>query len=52
MAGGQDGTFSLVLAMVLKPWKQTKTLSDAEKIITRINLTMRLYTLFLKIDLR
>lgn len=50
MAGGQDGTFSLVPAMVLKPWKQTETLPDAEKIIMRINLTMRLYTLFLKID--
>jgi len=49
MAGGQDGTFSLVPAMVLKPWKQTETLPDA-KIIMRINLTVRLYTLFLKID--
>lgn len=50
MAGGQDGTFSFVPAMVLKPWKQTETLPDAEKIITSINLARRLYTRFLKID--
>lgn len=50
MAGGQDGTFSFVPAMVLKPWKQTETLPDAEKIITSINLARRLYTQFLKID--
>lgn len=50
MAGGQDGTFSFVSAMVLKPWKQTETLPDAEKIITSINLARRLYTQFLKID--
>lgn len=50
MAGGQDGTFSFVPATVLKPWKQTETLPDAEKIIMSINLTRRLYTEFLKID--
>lgn len=50
MAGGQDGTFSLVPAMILKPWKQTEILHDAEEKITRINLAMRLYTLLLKID--
>lgn len=50
MAGGQDGTYSLVLAMVLKPWKQTETLFDAmEEIIVGINLTMR-YNSFMYTD--